>query len=234
MNIIVTIADRNYLKYASRLHASVRASGWRGEFCILTTEDDIYCNCTVKHIERICGGTTFDDDRWLQFEVLDHFEEGDRILYLDADMISLPDCDFDFMFDHDLLLSMLPIYEYDVTNELPDMTIEIGHEVEFKYIMAPAVFTVGDRLAVELFEKAIESIPISDRYGRGSLFALNIAAYNMRGFNPMLFPNDKVVYSVDINLGNKFEFPWFVHYGGGCGKQQWEEEYGGKDLGYMA
>lgn len=233
MNRVVTIADKAYHKFAHRLHASVRDAGWRGNFTVVTTDDDFYCNCDIVRVDREIRPNILNDNRWLQFELLDFFDEGDRILYLDADMIALEDCDFDFMFENDFLLSTVPVELLDVTNELPDMTAVLGFEVEFKYIMSPAVFTVGDKRAHNLLRGAIQAIPYSEKYRRGSLFAFNISAYQTEGFDPTIFPKEKVVYSVDINLGHKFDYPWFVHYGGNIGRKQWDEEYGGKDLGYL-
>jgi len=233
MNIICTIADKKYLKYASRLHSSVRACGWREEFVIMTTDDDVYANCTVRKVRRDYESENLKDDRWLQFEFPKYFNKDDRILYLDADMMCLKGCDLDFMFDHELLVSTVPSVPYDVTGEIPILSKLLSMTVEFKYIMSPCVVTVGSRESDELFRRCRDAREMAESHGRGTLFAFNYACLLWNEFHPSLFPKSKVVYTTDITMKNKFNQPWFVHYGGKVGKRYWESEYNGADLGYM-
>jgi len=233
MNKIVTIADKNYLKFVNRLHSSLRDCGWRGDFTVVTTDDDFYCNCNIVQVERKIKTKHFDDNRWLKFDLYRMFDEGDRILFLDADMVCFPACDFDFFFDHEFMLSALPVDEYDVTKQTRRTSEMLGYEIDLTYILGPFVFTMGDPQVKNLLEKAKIFIGEAEKHSGGTMFALNYAINTMDDFYPLTFPHSKIVYTVDVINGKFFDSPWFSHFGGKRGREFWEREMNGEDLGYM-
>ena len=227
MNYIVTITSKNYLKYTYRLIYSLREIGYKGEIIVLTPDDDIYCNCRIIKIEKIftAEAKTLDDSRWLQFQLLDNdfFKDGDKIIYLDSDVIVHKGFDFERMFNEYTFAVSITHFDIDEFPILRKILCNPG--IDFKYIATPFVFEVNDKVR-DFFNVCKLCQEISNHYKRGTLLAFNLACYSyLKHDEIQIIPEDKVVYAYDMQEGRVFDDPMIIHYGGFKGKKIWEEEY---------
>ena len=112
MNNIVTAMDIGYVKYAARLITSIRKTGWKGKITILTRDENLNWNETIYHIEDMKFFTRkFKDDRWLMLDIITPFEEGDKVMWIDADAIVRKG--FEKLFDYaDIGISAVPVCHY--------------------------------------------------------------------------------------------------------------------------
>lgn len=222
MNIICTISSKNYLKYTHRLIYSIRDTGWDGKIVVLSC-DDIYCNCEVKKIKEHFKTDLIQDSRWVQFDLMDYFEDGDKIMYLDSDMLCLKKCDLNELFEYELLCSVV-YHDKKVGAELPKLSEILKREIDFKYIQSPFVCEVNEKTR-SFFDLCKITSYVSEALKFGSLFAFNLAAHRCVEFDPDIFPRNKVIYTVDMMSGKRYRSPWFVHYGGKKGFELWLREY---------
>lgn len=229
-NIICTISSKNYIHYTQRLCGSLRGCGWRGEIVVLSP-DQVYCNERVEVVKfklktRV---PTLMDPRWLQFELEKYFNRGDRVCYLDSDMLCLPKCDFNRLFSGNGIVMPTLGMELDTTKELPLLSKLVRYPVTSKYIESPFTFTVGDDLASRIFNKARGLVTVANQYRRGTIFCFNLAIHKLKlkpdDFD--LLPSNIVHYAIDNANGMHVDevVNWFIHYGGRVGKQLWHKHF---------
>jgi hypothetical protein len=228
--VICTISSKNYIQYTQRLCGSLRGCGWRDEIVVLSP-DRVYCNEQVKVVNLRLKSTvpTLMDPRWLQFELEQYFNPGDRVCYLDSDMLCMPKCDFKKLFSGDRIVMPTLGWELDTTGELPLLSSLVKYAVTSKYIESPFAFTVGDETASRIFAKAREVIPIANKNRRGTIFCFNLAIHKLK-LKPqdfVLLPDYTVYYAVDDAHGRQIDenVNWFIHYGGRVGKKLWRKHF---------
>jgi hypothetical protein len=230
MNIICTISSKNYIHYTQRLCGSLRGCGWRGEIVVLSP-DPVYCNERVEVVKFRMKSRipSLMDPRWLQFELEKHFNPGDRVCYLDSDMLCLPKCDFDRLFAGSKMVMPTLGRELDTTKELPLLSKLVRYPVTTKYIESPFTFTVGDAMAKRIFDKARDLIVVANQQRRGTIFCFNLAIHRLKlkPENFDLLPSNIVHYSIDNADGMNIDtnVNWFIHYGGRIGKQLWKKHF---------
>lgn len=230
MNIICTISSKNYIHYTQRLCGSLRGCGWRGEIVVLSP-DPVYCNERVEVVKFKLKTTvpTLMDPRWLQFELGKYFTTGDRVCYLDSDMLCLPKCDFNRLFTGNKIVMPTLGRELDTTKELPLLSKLVKYPVTSKYIESPFTFTVGDDLSEKIFSASRKAIPEANKQRRGTIFCFNLAIHRLK-LRPEdfdLLPSHTVYYSMDKAISKQMDenVNWFIHYGGRVGKMLWREHF---------
>ena len=232
---ILTIANSSYRNHAERLVYSLRQTGYRGEITVLTDEDNFHiAGCTMHHMcFRDYGGKNLNDARWLQVDLDLPFHIGDRVMYMDCDMVVLPRAPIAKLFKHDFGASIVDRvggWEHMV----PHIKRFLGGVWDGKvYIGVPFVFKVTPQ-AREFFRKQriFGFLPAS--IGFGNMIAYNLACQRYRAPKTIV-PRDKIIYWFDIEadkpeqslrIQNKLSRrKWFIHYGGAKHKLVAELEY---------
>lgn len=239
--IICTITDFGYQKYTQKLIDTIRKSGWREEIVVFNTDDkDLYFNCRMIKIKPNVTTRWFDDGRWIKMELPNHFELGDKICFLDSDMIAFPWVDWEDIFDGDLSYAELKPDD-DMDNESGRIRNVYGDiNLDSRYLASPAMMTVTEEMR-EFYSGVgrLASFASNEQVG-GTLLALNLALNARPSIKKRarLLPRAKIVYTVDVRGNQKnympFEKPWFFHYGGSDGKKYWHQEHElALDLGYL-
>ena len=230
MNYIVTITDRSYIQYTHRFIYELHGIGYRGEIIVLTTDANIYCNAKVVKLDKMFESKvdSLNDSRWLQFDLLkpDLFKDGDKIIYLDSDVVVLPAFNYNEMFQkYTFATSILyhdDVQEYQLLNKILNRENNIS-SVKAKYIASPFVFEINQK-ARKFFDLCKIMQQISNQYRRGTLFAFNLACYSC-GFEIEIIPKELCVYTKDIKDKTVPKNPILIHYGGGDGKELWKADY---------
>jgi hypothetical protein len=159
---------------------------------------------------------------------------GDRVLFLDCDIVLFDGFPFDQLLQHDLALTEVPMH-HDVTREMPLVNRILGVHAHIKYLASPIVFKV-DNSAHEFFDLWRSMRPLSKKYGKGTMFALNLACYHRPSMDDVyILPADRCAYTLTVRFNEKIKNPVLFHYGGAQGKQIWMDEYkDGKTYNYRA
>lgn len=209
VDILCTVANFEYMKYAERLIESARDTGFEGRAEIIPAYN-----------LRYLPATRYSDDRWMQFELDSHFKFNDRILYLDADCVIHKSFPWGTIFDHEFACSVMP----DWADEMKIINGISGYNFKEKFVGTPFAFrkTKGTNRFFQLCRALIFA---SAHYGRGTMVPFNVACHFINQPSH-IFPGDKTLYPVDIDNGVPENGKWLTHFAGGRGKEIWEEMYG--------
>ena len=221
--VICTIANRKYAPYLHRFIYSVREAGWRGEIVVLTTDVNLYCNATVRVVKQEFKTSVFRDNRWLKLELDRHFKKGDRVIFLDCDIVLFKGFPFEELFQHDLSLTTVAM-NHDVTKEMPIVKSLLGGEPKTKYLASPCAFKMC-RKTEKFFDEWRSFRETSKEYNKGTMFALNLACHSRDMSDVYLLPEDRCAYTLTVVFKEIVAEPVLFHYGGGKGKQIWFDEY---------
>ena len=173
-------------------------------------------------------------------ELPNHFEIGEKICFLDGDMIAFPWVDWEEIFKGDLSYAELKPDD-DMDDETGRIRKVYGNiNLDSRYLASPAMMTVTKE--IQDFYKGIGRLAsfASNTMIGGTLLALNLAINASPAIKKKarLLPREKIVYTVDVRGDQKnykpFYHPWFFHYGGRAGKEYWYREHElDQDLGYL-
>ena len=208
-DILCTIADSKYNKYATQLIRSARKTGFDGEVRIIE-----------PHRSRFNPPTRFEDVRWAQFDLDSYFRYNDRILYMDADCVFHTSFPWATIFDYQFACSVMP----DWVNELMIINHLTGAQAAHKYVGTPLVFRKSPGTD-KFFKLCRALIYASAYYGRGTMVPFN-AACNFFNKPITIIAEGKIRYSNDIDDNKLDTGMWATHFAGGHGKEQWEKFYG--------
>jgi hypothetical protein len=207
-DILCTIADSKYGKYAKQLIKSARDTGFDGEVKIIE-----------PHRRRFNPPTRFEDTRWMQFSLDNYFRYNDRVLYMDADCVFHESFPWDSIFDNEFACSVMP----DWANEIMVINHLSGVQVKHKYIGTPLVFRKSPGTD-KFFRLCRALIYASAYYGRGSMVPFNVACQFLNKPNNII-AEGKIRYSMDIDNDVPEQNMWITHFAGGRGKEQWNKFY---------
>ena len=211
--------------YLHRFIYSARNAGYRGAIKVLTTDDDIYCNNRVDKVEQGYTTEIFPDSRWIKLELDRHFREGDRVIFLDSDIVVTSKFPFNKLFKKDLFITTVPL-THDTSKAAPKIKEIMEIDIKTKYLASPIGFLLNDK-AREFFKLWRMMRPFARLYNLGTMFALNIACH-MRGMKDFyIVPENRCGYTMDVvlNTPRRAKKPYLFHYGGRLGKDIWMEEY---------
>lgn len=221
--ILCTIADRRYSPYLYRWIYSARNAGWRGRIVVLTNDETLRANSEMVLTDQEFRTTVFKDNRWIKLDLDKYFNEGDRVVFFDVDIVFFPSMPFDELFKHDLSLTTVPLH-HDVTKEMPLIKELTGIEPYTKYLASPCGFLKCDE-TVEFFNHWRSYRELSKQHRKGTMFALNLACYNRCMDDVFLLPENRCAYTLTVKFKEKVKDPYLFHYGGAYGKQIWMNEY---------
>jgi hypothetical protein len=155
------------------------------------------------------------------------FKEGDKILYLDSDVVVNERFNIEEMFKKYTFATSIvyhdDVQEHQLLNRTLNRVNGEKNEVKFKYIASPFVFEVNDR-ARRFFDLCKIMQQISNQHRRGTLFAFNLACHSC-GFNIEIIPRELCAYTKDIKDKTISPNHILIHYGGGDGKDLWKADY---------
>jgi hypothetical protein len=232
---IATIGNSRYRDHVEMLVFSLRNTGYRGEICVLTDDDDFYISgCTMHHMRfRDYGGKNLNDARWLQVDLDLPFRPGDRVMYLESDVVVLPGAPIDRLMQCDFGGSIVS-HEGGWGHLVTHIVRFLGGVWDGNvYLGVPLVFKVCPKVR-EFFRKQriFGFLPAS--IGFGNMIAYNLACHRY-GPPETIVPRNKVIYWFDIEADkpeqalkrqNRLKrYKWFIHYGGQAHKRVAALEY---------
>lgn len=223
MKYIVSIADKNYYKYAQRLFMSCREHGWRNPIILFTPDDHMYCNEIVIKVDRtiIPPGQFKNDARWIMFDMIDHFSDGDEIMYIDADCVVKSDDLFKKAFGYPFALTK-HVYKVDENDRIYDNWKKIkqltGKSLDAEYIATPWVFRITP--SVKRFFKIGWAVAHASLMMRSGIITAFTSACILSKMKIKWFDEELFGYPYSD------EGEWLYHYGGKNGKKEWEQEWG--------
>lgn len=213
---IVTISSKNFLKYTGKFIESVRKAGW-GKHIIVFTPDEITLEGgVVIRIEQTISSELFNDARWLKVELLNQFKDGDKIVYMDSDILVKKG--FDKVFDYEFASGWT---EYDNVGDIEKIEEYRGYKgLKGRFSDGIIVLEVN-RETRQFFDIYKLACYPSIRMGRGTICAFNIAIQIMKPDIQKL-PKKYHYYTLD-GLDNIPKDVCIIHYGGVKGKEYWEK-----------
>ena len=211
MKSIITIADDNYKKYADKLFESLNDCGWRGKTKVFSPD-------TIK---QTLFSPLFTDCRWLFCDIIDHLDDGDQVMYFDADCVATKAFPVNSpeLWDTNFTISKISISKANLkTNHYDQIRILTRSEVDYICFPTIIIFTVSDEIRV-FFEYLREFMKDAIIIGAGINVSLTSAVI-ATNIKPHFIEEDKISYPFC-----NYDDSWIYHYAGLTGKKMWSNEY---------
>ncbi len=214
---IVSISSANYREYTAGLVSSVRAAGWNEDVIIFTPDDIAFDNCTVKNVRQTITSKVFNDVRWIKSDLLNYFDDGDIVLYLDSDIVVNPG--FDRVFEYEFATAWTDrdnVGDIEKAEKYLQRKLPAG-----RYFDAVIVAKINKETRRFWNVWKLATFP-SIKMGRGTVCAFNIAIDIMQPDIKKL-PRCYHFFTLD-GLNNIPKDVCIIHYAGHDGKRVYKEK----------